>query len=65
MDEIHRGSNLREVAQLLLRILEAVERGQFIAAGPMIAHRQGALAVSETLDQQTDSRGRARHPDTA
>ncbi len=41
--------SLTEVADQLRRILDAVERGELTAPGPMIAHLQGALATVEAL----------------
>ena len=41
--------NLAEVATRLRRLLDAIERGELSAPGPMIAHLQGALATVEML----------------
>ena len=41
--------SLSDVADVLRRILETVERGELTAPGPMISHLQGALAAVEAL----------------
>jgi len=40
---------LSEAANALRRLLEAVERNELTAPGPMIAHLEGALAAVEAL----------------
>lgn len=51
---------LSEAANALRRLLEAVERGELTAPGPMIAHLQGALATVEALGGIGESVGEPR-----
>jgi hypothetical protein len=50
---------LKEAISLLRALLDAVERGELTAPGPMVSHLQGSLSAMEAVDR---AMGRAETP---